>query len=185
MSYHHLFYLLNLTINLQLIIKHVSHHLQEELNHAAILEPFKQKPIDLHVSPFTSINKADSQWRLTIVVLRWSPNVNSDICVDSKFTLNSPQVDDIVTKVLQLEPGSLIYMTDISCAFCQSKVAPQDIDLFGLKLGDYYINQLVPFGFRDLISKERILIVFNLLLLYQIFILFSFYVNKAKRCLVP
>ena len=32
--------------------EHVNHYLQEELDHGAILGPFKSKPINLHVSPF-------------------------------------------------------------------------------------------------------------------------------------
>ena len=38
--------------------------------------------------------------------------------------------------------------TDISRVFRQLKVDPRDIDLLGLKMGDYYFDQSVPFGFR-------------------------------------
>ena len=43
---------------------------------------------------------------------------------------------------------SQIRIRNISHAFWQLKVDPGDIDLLGLKLGDYYIDQSVPFGFR-------------------------------------
>ena len=49
--------------------EHVKHYLQEELDHGAILAPFKNKPINLHVSPFMTRDKPDSQWRRTIVDL--------------------------------------------------------------------------------------------------------------------
>ena len=40
--------------------EHVNHYLQEELDHGAILGPFKSKPINLHVSPFMTRDKPDS-----------------------------------------------------------------------------------------------------------------------------
>ena len=61
------------------------------------------------------------------------------------FALTYPSVDQIVNRILQLGPGSLIYKIDISRAFRQLKVYPGDIDLLGLKMGDYYIDQSVPF----------------------------------------
>ena len=68
--------------------------------------------------------------------------------LNSKFPLTYPSVDQIVNKIFQLGPGSLIYKIDIGRAFRQLKVDPGDIDLLGLKMGDYYIDQSVPFGFR-------------------------------------
>ena len=135
--------------------EHVNHYLQEELDHGAILGPFKNKPIKLHVSPFMTREKPDSQWCRTIVDLSWPPGasvnagVQKDIYLNSKFTLNYPSVDQIVDKIIQLGPGSLIYKIDISRAFRQLKVDPGDIDLLGLKMGDYFIDQLVPFGYRN------------------------------------
>ena len=50
--------------------EHANHYLQE-LDHGAILGPFKSKHINLHVSPFMTRDKPDSQWRHTIVDLSW------------------------------------------------------------------------------------------------------------------
>ena len=58
-------------------------------------------------------------------------------------------MDQIVDRIFQLGPGSLIYKIDISCAFQQLKVDPGDIDLLGLNMGDYYIDPVVPFGYRN------------------------------------
>ena len=41
--------------------EHVNHYLQEELQHGAILGPFKNKPINLHVSPLMT----SQSWGLT------------------------------------------------------------------------------------------------------------------------
>ena len=66
----------------------------------------------------------------------------------SDFVLNFPSVDDIVKRIIELEPGSLLCKVDISRAFHQLKVDPGDINLLRLKLDSYYIYQLVPFGYR-------------------------------------
>ena len=121
--------------------EHVNHYLQEELDHGAILGPFKSKPINLHVSRFMSRDKPDSQWRRTIVDLSWpfgasvNAGVQKDTSLNSKFALTYPSVDQIVDRILQLGLGSLIYKIDISRAFRQFKVDPGDIDLLGLKWG--------------------------------------------------
>ena len=100
--------------------EHVEHYLQEELYHGAILGPFKSKPINLHVSPFMTRDKPDSQWRRTIVDLSWpgeasvNAGVQKDTYLNSKFALTYPSVDQIVNRILQLETGSLIYKTDIN-----------------------------------------------------------------------
>ena len=129
-------------------------YIQEELKHGAMLGPFDQKPIPLHISPFMTREKPDSEVRRTIVDLSWLKNlsVNAGVVKDkylgSSFILNYPSVDDIVKKVPQLGPGSLLYKVDISRAFRQLKVDPGDLDLLGLKHQSYFIDQSVPFGYR-------------------------------------
>ena len=99
-------------------------------------------------------DKHDSQWCLTIVDLSWpcgasvNAGVQKDTYLNSKFALTYPSVDQIVDRILQLGAGSLIYKIYISHAFRQLKVNPEDIDLLGLKMGGYYIDLSVPFGFR-------------------------------------
>ena len=71
-----------------------------------------------------------------------------DEYLGSKFLLHHPSVDDIVNKLNELGPGSLMFKIDISRAFRQLKVDPGDIDLLGLKQDAYFIDQSVPFGYR-------------------------------------
>ena len=98
--------------------------------------------------------KPDSEVRRTIVDLSWPKkfSVNAGVVKDkylgSSFLLNYPSVDDIVKKVLELGPGSLLYKVDISRAFRQLNVDPGDLDLLGLKHQSYFIDQSVPFGYR-------------------------------------
>ena len=134
--------------------KDVSTYINEELKHGAMLGPFKNKPIDLHVSPFMTRDKPDSTVRRTIVDLScphaYSVNagVSRDEYLGSKFLLHYPAVDDIVNKLNELGPGALMFKIDISRAFRQLKVDPGDIDLLGLKQDSYFIDQSVPFGYR-------------------------------------
>ena len=59
----------------------------------------------------------------------------------SSFILNNPSVDDIVKKIVELFPGSLLYKVDISRAFRQLKVDPGNLDLLGLKHQSNFIDQ--------------------------------------------
>ena len=119
-----------------------------------MLGPFDQKPIPLHISPFMIREKPDSEVRRTILDLSWPKNfsvnagVIKDIYLGSSFVLNYPSVDDIVKKIVELGPGSLLYKVDISRAFRQLKVDPGDLDLLGFKHKSYFIDQSVPFGYR-------------------------------------
>ena len=133
---------------------HVDEYIREELSHGAMLDPFDQKPLHLHVSPFMTREKADSHLRRTIVDLSWpkGQSVNSGISKDmylgTKFLLNHPSVDNIIDRLIQLGPGSMLFKIDISRAFHQLKVDTGDIDLLGLKHTSYFIDQSVPFGYR-------------------------------------
>ena len=132
----------------------VQTYITEELKHGAMLGPFASKPIDLHISPFMTRDKPESKVRRTIVDLNWpeSYSVNDGVLRDeylgSKFLLHYPSVDDIVQKLNELGPGSLMFKVDISRAFRQLKVDPGDIDLLGYKQDAYFIDQSVPFGYK-------------------------------------
>ena len=48
---------------------HVDQYISEELQHGALLGHFKHKPCILHVSPFITREKSNSQLRRTIIDL--------------------------------------------------------------------------------------------------------------------
>ena len=50
---------------------HVQTYISQELKHGAMLGPFASKPIHLHISPFMTREKPDSEVRRTIVDLSW------------------------------------------------------------------------------------------------------------------
>ena len=141
--------------------EHVDKYIRDELSHGAMLGPFDHKPLNLHISPFMTREKADSHLRRTIVDLSWpkGQSVNSGIAKDmylcTKFLLNCPSVDNIIGRLIQLGPGSMLFKIDISRAFRQLKVDPGDIDLLGLKQTSYFIDQLLIDTDMDQFSLKK------------------------------
>ena len=134
---------------------HVELYLQEEMAHGAILGPFKDPPFNqLHVSPFMTREKVDSDKRRVIIDLSFpsghsvNDGVISETYLGTPFLLTLPTIDDITSKIVKLGRGSLLYKIDVSRAFRHVKIDPRDYSLLGLKLQDYFIDTCLPFGFR-------------------------------------
>ena len=103
---------------------HVDKFLAEEVKHNAILGPFDKPPLEkLHISPFLSREKPDSENRRIIVDLSFpedfavNSNISKDVYLESPFLLTLPTVDHIVQKILKFGKGSHISKVDISRAF--------------------------------------------------------------------
>ena len=135
---------------------HVELYLQEEMDHGAILGPFRHPPIkQLHISPFMTREKADSDKRRVIIDLSFpfghsvNDGVTSEVYLGTPFLLTLPTIDDITSKIIKLGKGSLLYKIDVSRAFCHVKIDPRDYSLLGLKLQEYFIDTCLPFGFRQ------------------------------------
>ena len=118
---------------------HVAVYLAEELQHQAILGPFKHPPIDkLHTSPFMTRDKPNSANRRVIIDLSWplgesvNAGVPSDKYLGTEFVLTYPSVDNITQDVLRLGRGCKIFKVDISRAFRHVPIDPGDLDLLGL-----------------------------------------------------
>ena len=130
-------------------------YLQEEKDFGAILGPFNKPPLkDLHISPFMTREKADSNHRRVIIDLSFPPDhsinagVTPDTYLGTPFLLTLPTIDDITRKIIKLGKGSLLYKIDVSRAFRHVKMDPKDYSLLGLRLQDYFIDTCLPFGFR-------------------------------------
>ena len=134
--------------------EHVSQHISEEIQYGAIWGPFKQLPFPCHVSPFLTRDKPNSNNRRVILDLSFPANhsvndgVEKDKYLGSYFQLKYPSVDDIVYSLKQLGPDALLYKIDISRAFRHIRIDPGDLDVLGLKHGDYYIDGTLLFVFR-------------------------------------
>ena len=135
-------------------INHIDQYLQEELSYQAIYGPFDNKPIQMHISPLMSRSEQNSDKRRTIIDLSWphGASVNDRVSkvsyLDSYFTLTYPSVDNIVDKIKSIGPGAKLFKIDIARAFRQLRVDPGDLDLLGIKHTSYFLDGLVPFGFR-------------------------------------
>ena len=105
-------------------LSHVDVYLSEEMNHGAMLGPFRDPPInDLHISPFMTRDKSSSDKRRVIIDLSWpkgqsvNSGVDSDRYLNVDFVLTYPSIDNITDEVLKLGRGCQIFKVDISRAF--------------------------------------------------------------------
>ena len=131
-------------------------YLEEELSHKAIMGPFSKPPLqNLHVSPFLTRDKPNSDHRRVIMALSYPKGNSVNAGVDSatylgtKFLLTLPSIDLITQKVKNLGKGCLIYKIDISRAFRHLTIDPYDSNLLGLQVnGQYFYDLNLPFGYR-------------------------------------
>ena len=134
--------------------EHVSAYIQTEMQYGAIYGPFANPPFECHISLFLTRDKPNSDQRRVILDLSFpsgqfvNGGVPKDKYLGSYFQLKYPSKDDIVDSLKQLGSDALLYKTGISRAFRHLKIDPGDIDLLGLKHGDYYVDGMLPFGFR-------------------------------------
>ena len=134
---------------------HVDKYIQEELGHGAIMGPFNTPPIPLHISPFMTRPKPDSDTRRTIIDLSWpkghsvNDGVGKQSYLKTDFLLKYPSVDSIIRTLNKLGPACSIFKVDISRAFRHIRIDPGDLDLLGLQhLDQYYLDLSLPFGYR-------------------------------------
>ena len=63
---------------------HVDAYLSDEINHGAMLGPFRDPPFnDLHISPFMTRDKSSSDKRRVIIDLSWSKSQSVNAGIDS------------------------------------------------------------------------------------------------------
>ena len=150
--------LISSEVNHSLIInysEHVQEYIQEELQFQAILGPFREKPIQLHVSPLMIRDKQNSSSKRTIMDPSWphwasvNDGVRKDVCLETTYELHYPSIDLITNSSQKLGTSAQIYKIDISRAFIWIKVDPADIDLLGIIFDhQYYIDRSIQFGFH-------------------------------------
>ena len=69
--------------------------------------------------------------------------------MDTYFTLSYPSFDTIIDRVNEIGPGAHICKVDISKAFRQLRVDPNDIDLLGIKQDSYFLDVSIACGFTN------------------------------------
>ena len=134
---------------------HVDKYIEEEVGFQAMLGPLDSKPFDVHISPFMTRAKSDSESRRTIMDLSFpkglsiNDGVLKDTYLGTNFQMHYPSIDSIIRKLNELGPSAEIFKVDISRAFRHIRIDPGDIDLLGLQHRDkLYLDLSFPFGYR-------------------------------------
>ena len=103
--------------------------------------------------PFLTREKPKSEIRRVILDLSFPVGKSANLGVpkdkypSSYFELKYPSVDYIVHRLKQLGPlYALLYKIYINRALMHIRIEPGDLDLLGLKHGDYFIDGALPFG---------------------------------------
>ena len=123
---------------------HVEAYIAEEIKHGAMVSHFKEPPLDMHISPFLTRPKPDSDRQRVIIDLSYPPGhsinaaVQKDVYLDTPFLLTLPTVDTITSKIISLGRGSHIFKIDISHAFRHLKIDPGDINFLGLQNDGFF-----------------------------------------------
>ena len=130
-------------------------YIQEEVGFKAMLGPLDNKPFDVHVSPFMTREKSDSDSRRTIMDLSFpkglsvNDGVLNNTYLGTTFEMHYPSVDSIIQTLNEIGPSAHIFKVDISCDFRHIRIDPGDINLLGLQhRGKLYLDLSLPFGFR-------------------------------------
>lgn len=137
--------------------QHIRDFLRKEVQLGGILGPFSEPPFTpwVNTAPLMTRPKRESQARRVILDLSYpaGKGVNSGItknCMDGQacnYTL--PSITDLITRVQLLGRGTYLWKADLSRAFRQFRVDPQDIPLLGMFFeGQYYIDVCPSFGAR-------------------------------------
>ena len=127
---------------------HVTTYIDTEMQHKAIFGPYMDPPYgdSTHVSPFMSQEKPDSDNRRIIIELSWplGASVNSfttgNVYLNTVYKLQYPTIDNIISTLIKLGPGTLLYKVDLSRAFRQLRIDPIDFNLLCLKWESRYFS---------------------------------------------
>ena len=134
----------------------VDDYIQTELTHKALAGPFTSPPFSpwFHVSPMMLRDKKGTDQKRVIVDLSWplGRSVNANIPFDHyegvPATMTLPTAVDFATAILHAPKTAYMYSLDLSRAYRQLSVDPQDWPLLGLRRGSYYFDRALAFGGR-------------------------------------
>ena len=134
---------------------HVDRYIREEVGFKAMFGPLDNKPFDVHISPFMTREKSNSDSRRTIMDLSFpkglsvNDRVLNNTYLGTTFQMHYPSVDSIIQTLNELGNSAHIFKVDISHAFRHVRIDSGDIDLLGLQhRSKLYLDLSLPFGFR-------------------------------------
>lgn len=132
-------------------------YISSEVGFGALVGPLKFNPFSAKwvISPLLSVAKDETK-RRTVVDLSYpsGKSVNSgilkDIYLGETINLVLPSVDDFAALIMAKGPGSLMYKRDLSRAYRQIPVDPQDYNLLCIQWdGNVFFDTVLPFGLRS------------------------------------
>lgn len=139
-------------------MSHVNNFLQTELNHQALLGPFKQPPFQpwTRISPLLTRAKKDSSARRIIVDLSFPTGHSVNDGIDPKdhfgndITYSLPSIIDLINLVQRSGQACYLWKADLTRAYRQLRVDPADSPLLAIKVDSHiYLDRCPPFGCRS------------------------------------
>ena len=130
----------------------VSANLEKEIQLGSVAGPFSFPPLhNLQCHPVGVVpKKHSSEWR-TIYHLSYpeGDSINDHIPKDP-YSLQYVRVDDAISILKSLGPGSYMAKTDLKSAFRLIPIHPDDWNLLGIYWkAHYYVDLYLPFGLRS------------------------------------
>ena len=127
----------------------INDYLNQEIEHEAIAGPFDTPPFIpwFHTSPMMVCDKKDSQKRV-IVDLSWplgcsvNANIPTDFYEGAPASMTLPKPMDLAQAILQAPPTAHLFCLDLSRAYRQLRVNPQEWPLLGLTWNNQFYFDL-------------------------------------------
>lgn len=137
---------------------HVQRFVAKELDHHAMVGPFKSAPFQpwCRLSPLMTRAKKASSERRVIMDLSFpageAPNDGIDIShyFGKDISYSLPSIGDLITKLQAEGRGAFVLKADLSRAYRQLRIDPLDTPLLGLKVDDgIYLDLCPAFGCKS------------------------------------
>ena len=124
----------------------VDKYVEEEVGFQAMLGPLDFMPFDIHILPFMTRAKFDSQSRRNIMDLSFpkglsiNDGVLKDTYLGTDFQTHYPSIDSIIRTLNELGPSAEIFKVDISQAFRHIRIDQGDIDLLSIGISSIWLG---------------------------------------------
>ena len=130
----------------------VSGNLNKEVHLGRIAGPFPSSPLpNLQCHPIGVVPKKHSvEWRAIYHLSYPEGDSINDHILKEPYSLQYVRVDDAITILRSLGPGSFMAKTDLKSTFRLMPIHPADWNLLGIYWqSQYYIDLYLPFGLRS------------------------------------
>ena len=136
----------------------VQGYLSIEISLGRVAGPFDAPPFPdgFVVSPLNTVAKRDSQERRVIVDLSWpcglsvNDGIPSGSFLGELLELTHPTIDAIVSAIVSLGRGCMLYKRDLRKAYRQFPVDPHDYHLLGYTWNrQFYFDTILTMGLRS------------------------------------